>query len=61
MDDKYGIITENSEDGLYDALLKVINNNKILDDYKNNLQDFYYDTEKIVKQIEDLLDGGTTC
>lgn len=61
MDEKYGMIIENSEEGLYNAVLSVINNRKILDRYKSNLKNFKYDTTKIIKQIEDLLDGVTIC
>ncbi len=61
MNDKYGIITENSEEGLYQALLTIIDNRKILNEYKDNLKDFKYDTKKIIKQIESLLDEVSTC
>lgn len=56
MDEKYGIITENSEDGLYNAIITIINNKSLLNKYKKNLQTFNYDTKKILKQIESLLD-----
>ena len=61
MNDKYGIITENSEEGLYQALLSIIDNRKILNEYKENLRDFKYDTKKIIKQIENLLDEVSIC
>lgn len=61
MDEHYGMIIENSEDGLYKALIKIINYRKILADYKANLKFFQYDIKKIIKQIEDLLDGRTIC
>ena len=61
MDEHYGMIIENSEDGLYKALIKIINHRKILANYKANLKFFQYDIKKIIKQIEDLLDGRTIC
>ena len=61
MNEKYGMIVENSEEGLYHALLAIIENRKLLKKYKENLKEFKYDIRKIVKQIEDLLDGVTTC
>ena len=61
MNKKYGMIVENNEEGLYSALLTIINNRKLLDKYRENLKEFKYDIKKIVKQIEDLLDGVTTC
>ena len=56
MNDDYGLIVENSEDGLYNGLLKIIENKKLLEKYKKNLKNYKYDTDKILKQIEDLLD-----
>lgn len=56
MNDNYGIITENSEEGLYQAVSKVIENRNILNEYKNNLKDYKYDTDTIIENIEKLLD-----
>ena len=56
MDSKYGMIFENSEDGLYEGILSIINNPKKLDVFKKNLLNYHYNIEKIIKQIEDLLD-----
>lgn len=61
MNEKYGMIVENNEEGLYHALLAIIDNRKLLNKYRKNLIGFKYDIKKIVKQIEDLLDGVTTC
>ncbi len=56
MDDKYGMIVDNSNEGLYDGILKIINNKKILNEYKKNLKSYNYDINKILESIEDLLD-----
>ena len=56
MEDKYGFITENSEEGIYQGILNIIENKNILKDKKNNLKTYKYDTKKIIKQIENLLD-----
>ena len=56
MSEEYGMIYENSEDGLYEGLLHVIDNYKELDKYKKNLKKYDYDIKSIIKQIEELLD-----
>lgn len=56
MNENYGLITENSEEGLYQAISKAIENKDILNKYKNNLKDYKYDTDEIIKNIENLLD-----
>ena len=56
MDSKYGMVFENYEDGLYEGILSIINNPKKLDVFKKNLLNYHYNIEKIIKQIEDLLD-----
>lgn len=56
MTDDYGIICENSEKGLYEGMLKIINNPDIINKYKDNLKNYDYDIKKILNQIEELLD-----
>ena len=56
LDPKYGYIEENSEEGLYQGLKKVINNPKILQEYRKNLKHYHYQTEKIISEIEGILD-----
>ena len=56
MNDKYGLITDNSNEGLYKGILKIINDKQKLKEYKHNLKDYNYDINKILKQIEGLLD-----
>jgi len=56
MSDEYGIIVDNSCDGLYDGLLKIIQDKEILKKKKNNLKKYNYDITNILKQIEGLLD-----
>lgn len=54
----YGLIVENNEDGLYNGLKKLIQDKNLLNQYKNNLKTYKYDTTKIIKQIEKLLEGN---
>lgn len=51
--DYNGLVVDNSTDGLYNGLKKVITNKDIINTYKNNLKDYDYDIEnkKILKQI----------
>ena len=56
MDDKYGIIVDNSEEGLYRGLKNIIKDRKKLDKYKKNLSKFDYDIKNIILKIERLLD-----
>ena len=53
---KYGIVVENSEEGLYNGILGIIENQKKLEKCHDNLKDFSYNINDIVKKIEDLLD-----
>lgn len=55
MDKNYGIIVENSDEGLYNGIKKVIKDRKILDKYKNNLKEYKYPVDDIIKKIELLL------
>jgi len=55
--ESYGMIVDNSEDGLYKGIKEIINNKKVIEKYKNNLVGYEYDTKKIIKQIEKLLEG----
>ncbi|MBQ2946739.1 MAG: glycosyltransferase [Bacilli bacterium] len=54
---EYGLIVENSEKGLYNGFKKIINNKNLLKNYKKNVKNYQYDTKKIIKQIENLLEG----
>lgn len=56
--DYNGLVVDNSTDGLYNGLKKVITNKDIIDIYKNNLKDYDYDIEnkKILKQIYKLFE-----
>ena len=56
MDEKYGMIIDNCEDGLYKGIKRVINDNKLLMEYKKNLSKFKYDVDDIIVKIERLLD-----
>lgn len=56
MDSKCGMIVDNSNEGLYKGILKIISDNRLLKKYKENLKSYKYDIDKILESIEDLLD-----
>ena len=56
MNKKYGIIVENSSKGLYNGILDIIENKNKLQKLKNNLENYSYDVNDIIKKIEYLLD-----
>jgi glycosyltransferase involved in cell wall biosynthesis len=55
-DGKYGMIVENSEDGLFEGLKKLIQDKNLLEDYKEKakLRKDFFDEDKILKEIENL-------
>lgn len=54
--EKNGLIVENSTEGIYEGLKKIINNKHLINEYKNNLEYYFYDNNKLVKEIEKILD-----
>ena len=56
--DKYGIIVNNDEEGLYEGLYNVINNPSVLNEYRDNLSDYKYENKEILESIYKLIDGG---
>ena len=56
MNEKYGLVVDNSNEGLYEGLLKLIENKNLINKYKKELKNYNYDIKKILKQIEGLLD-----
>ena len=54
--DYNGLIVENSLDGLYSGLKKIIENKKILKKYKNNLTNYFYDNNEQLNKIKQILD-----
>ncbi len=55
MREDYGIITDNNEEGLINAIAEVIKNPNYLNKYRENLKKYNYDCDKIIKEIEDVL------
>ena len=53
---KYGIVVENSEEGLYNGILGIIENQNTLKKYSDNLKKYSYNINDIIKKIENLLD-----
>ena len=57
INNKTGIITDNSINGLYKALKNIILNQNIISELTDNLKKYEYDNDRIIKQIERLLDN----
>ena len=55
LDDRYGMIVDNSEEALYNGIKDILVNNNKIKEWKKNLKGYDYDNKKIVKQIEDIL------
>lgn len=56
MDEKYGMIVDNNEEGLYRGIKEIIKNKNKFNKYKNNLKDYTYPINEIIKQIENLIE-----
>lgn len=52
---EYGMIVDNSEEGIYMGLRTIIENQNQLQKWKENLKDYQYDNRKIIKRLEQLL------
>jgi len=50
------LVVANDEEGLYQGLKYLITHPEKIREYHNNLKDYRYHNEKIIKQVEDLLD-----
>ena len=50
-----GYIAENSEDGLYQGIKYLLENQKEIKKYQVNLKEYNYDNTKIIKQLEGVL------
>ncbi len=57
--DEYGIVVEQSEEELYEACFKILNENKLLSFYKKQafLRGKSFSKENTIKAIEQMLDG----
>ena len=56
---KYGMIVENSEEGLYQGLKRLYDDPALLKEYRNKAHERmdYFDEDKILKQITELIEG----
>ena len=56
---RYGMIVENSKEGLYRGLKELMDNPEKLDYYKRKAKERlgFFDEEKTIKQITDLFEG----
>ena len=52
-----GIIVENSEQGIYDGLLKIIDHPEIIEELKKNVLATDYSNVEEMKKVEALIDG----
>ncbi len=51
-----GLVVENSIDGIYNGLKKIIENRELIAKYKNNLTDYFYDNNEQLEKIKQILD-----
>lgn len=56
---EYGIVVENSEEGIYEGMKKMLSDKELLQHYRAQakLRGSYFSKEKTVKAIEDMLSG----
>lgn len=56
---EYGIVVENSEEGIYAGMKKMLSDKELLKHYKKQakLRGSYFSKEKTVKAVEDMLEG----
>ena len=54
LDEKSGMKVENSEEGLYKGLKKILKDPKLIQEYKTNLKKYKYPNDKIIKEITEL-------
>lgn len=53
---KYGIIVENSEDALYEGIKNVLNNSKIISEFKKNLNEYKVNDEENLEKIYSIIE-----
>ncbi len=53
----YGFCVENSLEGIYEGLKKILKDPECLLQKKKNLEQFHYDGEKIIKKIRNVMEG----
>lgn len=55
---KYGIIMDNSEEGIYEGLKKLLKNRELIDEYKLNVSKYSYEDKNniIIKAVNELLE-----
>lgn len=53
--DVNGLVVENSTDGIYNGLKKVIENRQLITKYKNNLTNYFYDNNEQLAKIKQIL------
>lgn len=56
VDEKFGWICDNNEDGIYQGLKEILSNPKLVEEKRKNLKDFSYDNDAIIKKLISLID-----
>ena len=58
-DSEYGIIVENSEEGLYTGMRRVLSDEKVFEYYKKKADERkdYLSEEKIMDKVEEIING----
>lgn len=51
-----GMVVENSIDGIYNGLKKIIENKELIIKYRNNLTNYFYDNNEQLAKIKQILD-----
>lgn len=51
----YGIVVENDDEALYQGIKKILDNKKILEEFKENLKSYEFDKESIIRKVESIL------
>ena len=55
IDEKYGWVVDNDENGIYEGLKKVLSDKTLIKNKKNNLKNYEYDNEGIKEKFKELI------
>ena len=55
LDSRYGMIVDNDDEALYNGIKEILRDLTKLKKWRNNLKNYTYDNQKIIKDIEKLL------
>lgn len=57
LSEKYGVVVDNSDEALYEGIRQLLDNKKMLDAYRKNLESYRFDKGDIIKKVEKILDN----